>query len=98
MSADDPGGSHRPGRTQSRFRAVATVGLVCAVLLGAVVVGLTGSLALGAAVGVSVAVLLVGLGVVGVRQGEAHPAAMAAHEARRRRLTRIIEPDETPDR
>lgn len=71
---------------------MATVGIVCAVLLGAVVVGLTGSAALGIAVALAVAVLLVGLGVVGVRQGEAHPAAMAAHEARHRRLTEIIEP------
>jgi hypothetical protein len=76
-----------------RFRAVATVGVVCALLLGGVVVGLTGSAALGAVVAVAVAVLLVGLGVVGVRQGEAQPAAMAAHEARQRRLRQVLEPD-----
>lgn len=79
-----------------RFRAVVVVGLVCALLLGGVVLGLTGSSALGAAVAVLVAVLLVGLGVVGVRQGEAQPAAMAAHEARQRRLRQVLEPDGTP--
>jgi hypothetical protein len=76
---------------RSRFRAVATVGVACAALLGLVVTGLTGSLALGAGVGLVVAVVLVGLGVVGVRQGEAHPAAMAAHEARQRRLREALE-------
>jgi hypothetical protein len=70
---------------------VATVGAACAALLGVVVVGLTGSPALGVGVGVVVAVLLVGLGVVGVRQGEAHPAAMAAHEERQRRLRQALE-------
>jgi len=81
---------------RQRFRAVATVGIVCALLLGGVVLGLTGSVALGAAVAVVVAVLLVGLGVVGVRQGEAQPAAMAAHEARQRRLRQVLEPDAGP--
>jgi hypothetical protein len=71
---------------------VATVGIVCAALLGGVVLGLTGSLALGGVVTVVVALLLVGLGVVGVRQGEAQPAAMAAHEARQRRLRQVLEP------
>lgn len=79
-----------------RFRAVVAVGLVCALLLGGVVLGLTGSAALGVAVAVLVAVLLVGLGVVGVRQGEAQPAAMAAHEARQRRLRQVLEPEVTP--
>lgn len=74
-----------------RFRAVVAVGLVCAALLGGVVFGLTGSVGLGAAVAVVVAVVLVGLGVVGVRQGEAQPAAMAAHEARQRRLRQVLE-------
>ena len=82
---------------RARFRAVVTVGVVCALLLGGVVLGLTGSLALGAAVAVLVAVLLVGLGVVGVRQGEARPAALAAHEARQRRLRAALE-DEQRDR
>lgn len=79
---------------RARFRAVATVGLACAVLLGGVVVGLTGSLVMGALVAVLVAVLLVGLGVVGVRQGEAQPAALAAHEARQRRLREVLEAEQ----
>ncbi len=84
------------GDVRQRFRAVATVGVVCALLLGGVVLGLTGSVALGAVVAVVVALLLVGLGVVGVRQGEAQPAAMAAHEARQRRLRQVLEPDADP--
>jgi hypothetical protein len=76
---------------RSRFRAVATVGVACAALLGLVVLGLTGSAALGAGVALVVAALLVGLGVVGVRQGEARPAALAAHEARQRRLRQALE-------
>ncbi len=76
---------------RARFRAVVMVGLVCAVLLGGVVLGLTGSVAMGAGVTVLVTVLLVGLGVVGVRQGEARPAALAAHEARQRRLRAALE-------
>ena len=76
-----------------RFRAVVAVGVACSALLGGVVVGLTGSVGLGVAVGVVVAVVLVGLGVVGVRQGEAQPAAVAAHEERQRRLRQVIEPE-----
>ena len=81
---------------RARFRAVVVVGLVCAVLLGGVVLGLTGSVAMGAAVTVLVTVLLVGLGVVGVRQGEARPAALAAHEARQRRLRAALEGEPPP--
>ena len=79
---------------RARFRAVAGVGIVCALLLGGVVLGLTGSVALGLVVVVLVAVLLVGLGVVGVRQGEAQPAAQAAHEARQRRLREALEAEQ----
>ena len=79
---------------RARFRAVATVGIVCAVLLGGVVLGLTGSPALGVVVAVLLVVLLVGLGVVGVRQGEAQPAAQAAHEARQRRLREVLEAEQ----
>ena len=82
---------------RARFRAVVVVGLVCAVLLGGVVLGLTGSIGMGAAVTVLVAVLLVGLGVVGVRQGEARPAALAAHEARQRRLRAALEGEQRED-
>jgi hypothetical protein len=82
---------------RARFRAVVVVGLVCAVLLGGVVLGLTGSIGMGAAVTLLVAVLLVGLGVVGVRQGEARPAALAAHEARQRRLRAALEAEQRPD-
>ena len=82
---------------RARFRAVVTVGVVCAVLLGGVVLGLTGSIGLGVAVAVLVAVLLVGLGVVGVRQGEARPAALAAHEARQRRLRAALEGEQRRD-
>ncbi len=79
---------------RARFRAVATVGIVCALLLGGVVLALTGSVAIGVAVALLVAVLLVGLGVVGVRQGEAQPAALAAHEARQRRLREALEAEQ----
>ncbi len=79
---------------RARFRAVATVGVVCAVLLGGVVLALTGSVPIGLAVALVVAVLLVGLGVVGVRQGEAQPAALAAHEARQRRLREVLETEQ----
>lgn len=89
---DVTGGRDRSLR--ARFRAVATVGVVCALLLGGVVLGLTGSVAIGVAVALSVAVLLVGLGVVGVRQGEAQPAALAAHEARQRRLREALESEQ----
>ena len=82
---------------RARFRAVVMVGLVCAVLLGGVVLGLTGSVGMGAAVTALVAVLLVGLGVVGVRQGEARPAALAAHEARQRRLRAALEGEQRED-
>ncbi len=82
---------------RARFRAVVMVGLVCAVLLGGVVLGLTGSVAMGAGVTVLVTVLLVGLGVVGVRQGEARPAALAAHEARQRRLRAALEGEQRMD-
>jgi hypothetical protein len=70
---------------------VATVGVACAALLGLVVVGLTGSPPLGIGVAVVIAVVLVGLGVVGVRQGEAQPAALAAHEERQRQLRQALE-------
>ena len=79
---------------RARFRAVASVGVVCALLLGGVVLALTGSAAIGVAVALLVAVLLVGLGVVGVRQGEAQPAALAAHEARQRRLREALEAEQ----
>ena len=79
---------------RARFRAVATVGALCALLLGGVVLGLTGSVVLGLVVALLVAVLLVGLGVVGVRQGEAQPAAQAAHEARQRRLREALEAEQ----
>ena len=79
---------------RARFRAVATVGVVCALLLGGVVLALTGSVVIGLAVALLVSVLLVGLGVVGVRQGEAQPAALAAHEARQRRLREALEAEQ----
>ena len=79
---------------RARFRAVATVGVVCALLLGGVVLALTGSVVIGLAVALLVSVLLVGLGVVGVRQGEAQPAALRAHEARQRRLREALEAEQ----
>lgn len=88
------GGAGHDRSLRARFRAVATVGVVCALLLGGVVLGLTGSLALGAVVASLVTVLLVGLGVVGVRQGEAQPAALAAHEARQQRLREVLEAEQ----